>query len=166
MKSWELLRELFAQACIKNIATALGLSRWLIYKWTQPNGGTGSGARNPLDVLVILMRETDARRIAQWVCEQANGAFTPHPPAPPAARKLLPAVCEVEQKSMTTLQSVAVAAAKGRITPAEMAAIRARWEVQKAAMESFLQGTFRLVAWFLALGWSFTPDTAPVLVPA
>ena len=166
MKSWELLRELFYQACNKNIAAKLGLSRSLIYKWTQPNGGTGSGARNPLDVLALLMRLTDARRIAQWVCEQAGGHFTPNPTAPPVAKELVSAVCEVEQKSFATLQSLVEAKANGHIPPAKMAVIQTRWEEQKAAMESFLQGTFRCGALLLALGGSFTADATPALAAA
>jgi len=104
-----------------------------------------------------------ARRIAQWVCAQAGGSFTPHPPAPALPKVLLPAVCAVEQKIIATLQSLVEASAKGELTPAEMAVIRSRWEEQNAAMEGFLQGIFRCGALLLTLDWLLPPTAAPVL---
>jgi len=63
VKSWELLRKLFAPKGAKYFTGLLGRSRFLVHKWTEPAGNTTSGARNPLDALALLMAETDAARV-------------------------------------------------------------------------------------------------------
>src|SRR5207302_9562952 len=86
MESHELLQEVFQKTSAKQIAAALGLSLSMIYKWAEPDDGTGSGAANPLDSIDALVRCADDTRIIHRICEQAAGfliknakAILPHP---------------------------------------------------------------------------------------
>jgi hypothetical protein len=140
MKSWELLRELFAPKGVKHIASRLGLSRWLVHKWTHPAGGTSSGARNPLDVLSLLMESTDAPRLAQWVCQQCGGYFVPNPQVKAhAPEPLLAAHSRVVREFGELIALVCEAAGDNRITVPEAQRIRQRWEALKTLTEDFAQ---------------------------
>ena len=55
MQSHEILREVFQQCSPKKVASELGLSLSMIYKWSEPPDPTaGSGSTNPLDRLEAL----------------------------------------------------------------------------------------------------------------
>ncbi|HYV36952.1 MAG TPA: hypothetical protein VE988_14695, partial [Gemmataceae bacterium] len=75
MQSHELLQEVFQKTSAKQVAAALGLSLSMIYKWAEPDDGTGSGAANPLDRIDALIRCSGDTRLVQWVCERAGGFF-------------------------------------------------------------------------------------------
>src|SRR2546430_14289605 len=81
MESHELLQEVFQKCSAKQIAAELGLSLSMIYKWAEPDDGTGSGAANPLDRIEALVRCTNDTRIVHWICEQAGGVFIKKPKA-------------------------------------------------------------------------------------
>lgn len=149
MESYELLREVFEKTSPKEIAAELGVSLSLVYKWSQPpeEEGKGSGSRNPLDRVNLLMRVTRDARIIRWLCRQANGYFLPNPkgfettdPDPG------PATNEIVQQFADLLESITTAARDRRITPEEAINIRERWDDLKAFTESFVraceQGNF------------------------
>lgn len=139
MKSWELLRELFARQGIKQIAARLGRSRWLVHKWTEPAGGTGSGLRNPLDVLALLMQGTDARRLAQWVCAQAGGRFVPDPPVTPcSATERQACVGRGLQALWQMTAALAGQVSHPRQSEGEMKRLQALWAELQADMEQLL----------------------------
>ena len=77
MKSHEILKTVVESVGVKHVASDLGVSTSLVYKWcARPDPSpTGSGARNPLDRLVTLFEGAGDRRTIEWLCTQAGGYF-------------------------------------------------------------------------------------------
>jgi hypothetical protein len=147
MQSHELLREVFSKASVKQLAADLGLSLSMVYKWAEPDEGTGSGAANPLDRIETLVRSTEDTRLVQWICERAGGFFIRNPKTQwPHPHFLIPATNQVVQEFADLLSVVAAAAGDNRISREEAKSIRARWEELKSATEGFVrcceQGNF------------------------
>ncbi len=140
MNSHELLHEVFSSTSVKQVASDLGLSLSMIYKWAEPDEGTGSGAANPLDRIEALVASTKDTRIVQWICERAGGFFIKNPKTQwPHAHFLIPATNQVVQEFADLLAVIAAAAGDNRISTAESAKIRARWEELKCATEGFVR---------------------------
>jgi transcriptional regulator with XRE-family HTH domain len=148
MHSHELLREVFQKCSAKQVAAELGLSLSMIYKWAEPDDGTGSGTANPLDRIEALLRCTQDQRLVQWICQRGGGFFilnpkstAPHPPY------LIPATNQIVQEFADLLAVIAAAAADNQITAAESENIRGRWEELKSVTEGFVRccedGNFR-----------------------
>ena len=139
MQSHELLREVFQKTSAKQISADLGLSLSMIYKWAEPDDGTGSGAMNPLDRIEALWRSTNDPRLVQWICQRAGGFFILNPKTnKPHPDFLIPATNEIVQEFADLLAVIAVAAADNEITQKESKSIRARWEELKTVTESFV----------------------------
>jgi hypothetical protein len=147
MQSHELLRELFQKSSAKQLASQLGLSLSMIYKWAEPDDGSGSGATNPLDRIEALLRCTNDPRLVQWICQRAGGFFILNPKTNrPHPAFLIPATNEIVQEFADLLAVIATAAADNQITTKEAVAIRDRWEELKTVTEGFVacceQGNF------------------------
>ena len=140
MQSHEVLREVFQQCSPKQVASTLGLSLSMIYKWAEPPDPTaGSGSTNPLDRIEALLRCTNDRRLVQWICQRAGGFFILNPKTnKPHPSYLIPATNEIVQEFADLLAVVAAAAADNQITSTEAKKIRARWEQLKSVTESFV----------------------------
>jgi hypothetical protein len=140
MQSHEVLREVFQQYSPKQVASELGLSLSMIYKWAEPpDEAAGSGSTNPLDRIDALLRCTNDRRLVQWICQRAGGFFVLNPKlSTPHPSYLIPATNQIVQEFADLLAVVAAAAADNQITPPEAKQIRARWEKLKAVTESFV----------------------------
>jgi transcriptional regulator with XRE-family HTH domain len=139
MQSHELLREVFQKTSAKQVAADLGLSLSMIYKWAEPDDGTGSGTVNPLDRIESLLKCTEDRRLIQWICQRAGGFFILNPKTnKPHPSFLIPATNEIVQEFADLLAVIATAAADNQITPKEAATIRDRWEELKAVTEGFV----------------------------
>ena len=139
MQSHEILREVLQDTSAKQVAADLGLSLSMIYKWAEPDDGTGSGSVNPLDRIEQLLRSTEDRRLVQWICERAGGFFIQNPKTNnPHPDYLIPATNEIVQEFADLLAVIASAAADNEISPAEAKKIRARWEELKSVTESFV----------------------------
>jgi len=149
MQSHEILREVFQQCSPKQVASELGLSLSMIYKWAEPaEATTGSGSTNPLDRIDALLRCTNDRRLVQWICQRAGGFFILNPKTnKPHPSYLIPATNQIVQEFADLLAVIAAAAADNQITQAESQQIRARWEELKMVTESFVacceEGNFR-----------------------
>jgi len=149
MQSYEVLREIFQQCSPKQVASQLGLSLSMIYKWAEPPDPTsGSGSTNPLDRIDALLKCTNDRRLVQWICQQAGGFFILNPKNnKPHPSYLIPATNEIVQEFADLLAVVAAAAADNQITQAEARQIRTRWERLKSVTETFVscceEGNFR-----------------------
>ncbi len=149
MQSHELLREVFQKVSPKQVATNLGLSLSMIYKWAEPpDEAAGSGTANPLDRIDALLRSTNDRRIVQWICQRAGGFFILNPKTnKPHPSYLIPATNEIVQEFADLLAVVAAAAADNQISEKESKQIRARWEELKTVTEGFVacceEGNFR-----------------------
>jgi len=139
MQSHELLREVLQKTSAKQVAADLELSLSMIYKWAEPDDGTGSGAVNPLDRIEALFRSTGDTRLVQWICQRAGGFFILNPKTnKPHPDYLIPATNEIVQEFADLLAVIAVAAADNQITQKEAASIRARWEELKTVTEGFV----------------------------
>ena len=140
MQSHEVLREVFQQCSPKQVASTLGLSLSMIYKWAEPpDPSAGSGSTNPLDRIEALLRCTNDRRLVQWICQRAGGFFILNPKTnKPHPSYLIPATNEIVQEFADLLAVVAAAAADNQITSDESKRIRARWEKLKSVTESFV----------------------------
>src|SRR5262245_20195365 len=98
MESHELMREALNKTSAKQIAADLQLSLSLIYKWAEPpENDAGGGANNPLDRVGQLIRSTNDTRIAQWVCEQANGFYIRNPQNFSVGQALIPITNDIVQ---------------------------------------------------------------------
>ena len=140
MQSHELLREVLQKNSAKQIAAELGLSLSMIYKWAEPDDGSGSGAANPLDRIHALVRCTNDTQIVHWLCERAGGFFIKNPKATgPHAIHLMPATNEIVQEFADLLAVIATAATDNQITRSEARGIRARWEELKSVTEGFVR---------------------------
>ncbi len=141
MHSHELLREVFKNTSPKQVASDLGLSLSLIYKWSEPpDDQSGSGATNPLDRLEILLNTTKDLRLVQWICQRAGGFFIHNPKTHKAHPDfLIPATNEIVQEFADLLAVIASAAADNEISGAESKKIRARWEELKSVTETFVR---------------------------
>jgi len=148
MQSHELLREVFQKGSAKQVASELGLSLSMIYKWAEPpDPASGSGAANPLDRIEALQRCTGDQRIVQWICQRAGGFFIKNPKNNYAhSNYLIPVTNEIVQEFADLLAVIATAASDNQITPQEAKAIRDRWEKLKSVTECFVhcceQGNF------------------------
>lgn len=140
MQSHELLREVYEHVNPKQIASELGLSLSLIYKWAEPTELSGSGTANPLDRMEALVRSTKDHRIVQWICERAGGFYIKNPKATwPHPTFLIPATNQIVQEFADLLAVIATAANDNQISRSEAAAIRARWEELKSVTEGFVR---------------------------
>jgi hypothetical protein len=139
MQSHELLREIFQKGSAKQVAADLGLSLSMIYKWAEPDDGTGSGTVNPLDRVEALLHCTNDHRLIQWICQRAGGFFVLNPKTnKPHPSFLIPATNEIVQEFADLLAVIATAASDNQITTREATVIRDRWEELKCVTECFV----------------------------
>jgi hypothetical protein len=147
MQSHEVMREVLKKTSAKQIAADLQLSLSLIYKWAEPpEDDTGTGASSPLDRVGQLIRSTRDTRVAQWVCEQANGFYISNPENLPTGQPLIPITNDIVKEFADMLATIATSSADSVITKDEARRIRARWEELKSVTEGFVhaaeKGTF------------------------
>lgn len=147
MQPHELVKDILKRISAKQIASDLGVSLSLVYKWSEaPDGDSGSGAYNPLARVGQLIECTGDVRLAQWVCQQAGGFFIHNPEAHPNTRPLAPATSRIVEEFAGMLSLIASASADQKVTAEEAASIRSRWEQLKSITEGYIRaaetGTF------------------------
>jgi hypothetical protein len=147
MHSHEVMREVLKRTSAKQIAADMNLSLSLIYKWAEPpDEATGSAASSPLDRVGQLVRHTGDVRIAQWVCEQADGFYIRNPHNLPQEPNVMAATNGIVQEFADMLATIAAASADSSISKDEAKTIRRRWEELKSVTEGFVHaaesGTF------------------------
>ena len=92
----------------------------MLYKWAEPpEHAAGSGIGNPLDRVGALLQSTGDLRIAQWICQRANGFFIQNPSSIPHPHYLIPATNQIVQEFADLLAVIAKAAHDNEVTPAE-----------------------------------------------
>ncbi|MCB1066224.1 MAG: hypothetical protein KDN20_25300 [Verrucomicrobiae bacterium] len=142
MESHEVLKQAFesSQTSPKQIASEMGVSLSLVYKWAQPNTESGSGSRNPLDRVSELMELTREPAIAEWLCEQAGGYYVRNPKSScKQGYEVVPATHEIVQQFAGLLSVISQAAVDNTITSDESAEIRRVWDRLKAYCEGFVR---------------------------
>ena len=149
MESHEILRDAFEKTSPKEIASALGISLSLVYKWSQPpeEEGQGSGSKNPLDRATELIRLTRDIRIIQWLCQQSGGFYVRNSKSPDdRLREVGPATNAIIQQFADLLESITTAASDRTISAEESERIRHHWDDLKTTTEGFVraceQGNF------------------------
>lgn len=141
MESHEVLGQSFKELGVKHLASEMGLSVPLLYKWCQPNEGKGdSGAVNPLDRVAEIVRLTGDRRPLEWLCTQAGGFFVAD--GPPTEAKL-PALVQQTHRILKEFSELIEAistgmADDGRIDRLETKRIREEWQQMKTIVEGFV----------------------------
>ena len=140
MQSHEVMKEVLKKTSAKQIAAEMNLSLSLIYKWAEPpEDDSGSGTSNPLERVGQLIRVTGDARVAQWVCEQADGFFIRNPHNLPPPHTLIPVTNDIVQEFADMLATIAQASADNAITKDEAKTIRRRWEELKTVTEGFVR---------------------------
>lgn len=138
MESHEVLRDVLKKTSAKQIASDLGLSLSLIYKWAEPPT-EGSGANNPLDRVEQLIKSTGDPQLAQWICERSEGFFIRNPESVRHTGQLIPLTNDIVQDFADMLATIATSSADNVITQQEAKTIRNRWESLKSVTESFVR---------------------------
>ena len=140
MESHEVMKEVLKKTSAKQIAAEMQLSLSLIYKWAElPGDDSGSGTGSPLDRVGQLIRFTKDARVAQWVCEQADGFYIRNPHTLPTGQPLIPMTNDIVQEFADMLATIAISSSDSIITPDEAKKIRARWEELKSVTEGFVR---------------------------
>jgi len=141
MRSHEVIREAADRIGVKALAATLRLSPALVYKWCQewdPNDPDASGARNPLDRLLEVVRATGDTGVVQWLCHEAGGFFVTNPRVPPVDvnTELLRETRNVVEEFADLLSTVTASIENdSRIDAAEADRIRQAWEQLKSTGE-------------------------------
>lgn len=140
MESYQILKESFEKTSPKLIASELGVSLSLVYKWAQEQSATGSGSRNPLDRILEIIRLTDDVRIIEWLCAKNGGYFVRNPDS--ACEKgfeYLPAANEIVAQFSILLSRISQAALDNSIDLQESSDIRKHWDKLKCYAEGFVR---------------------------
>lgn len=142
MESHEVLKAAFDSpaASPKEIASDLGVSLSLVYKWAQPPAGQGSGSRNPLDRIARLVDLTHDTGMVEWLCQRAGGYFVHNPRnCPTSGYDVVPATHKIVEQFAGLLDVVARAAQDNEISREESAEIRMVWDRLKSYCEGFVR---------------------------
>ena len=142
MESHEVLKTAFESpnTSPKEIASELGVSLSLVYKWAQPNSESGSGSRNPLDRVSALVELTKHVEILEWLSSRCGGYFVRNPKSNcKQGYEVVPATHNIVQQFAGLLDVVSRAAQDNTITPEESAEIREVWDRLKAFCEGFVR---------------------------
>lgn len=141
MESHEVLRETVKSVGAKHVASEMGLSASLIYKWCEPSEGhNAAGADNPLDRIARLCAVTGSSEPVAWLCQQADGFFVENPdikkqeqvPVLTATKKILQEFSELLEAVTDSVNN------DSRVDPKEAKRIRMEWDALKRAGEQFV----------------------------
>jgi hypothetical protein len=125
---------------VKSVASDLGLSTSLIYKWCQPtNSDDASGAENPLDRLARVYELTGDRGPIEWLCRKADGYFVENVPTQEVdAIPMLHMTRRIVREFSDLLDVLTESIENdGKIDCDEAVKIRVEWEALKSSAESF-----------------------------
>jgi hypothetical protein len=141
MDSYEVLKKSVSDLGVKSVASDLGLSTSLIYKWCQASDSAdASGADNPLDRLARIHELTHDTGPIQWLCEKADGYFVPNVATQDIdAIPLLHMTRRIVREFSDLLDVLTESIENdGVIDLKEAGSIRAEWEKLKSSAESFV----------------------------
>jgi len=140
MESHEVLRKAFEKTSPKQIASELGVSLSLVYKWAQPNHELGSGSRNPLDRVLELVAQTEDTALVEWLANRCGGYFVRNPKSScEKGYEVVPATQEIVQQFAGLLTVISMAARDHTITEDESDEIRQVWDSLKSYCEGFVR---------------------------
>jgi hypothetical protein len=151
MESHEVLRNAFRKTSPKAVASDLGVSLSLVYKWAEKPTDDGSGSRNPIDRLLQIIRLSGDTEIVEWLCSQQGGTFVKDPePHDRDSGHVFEETQEIISQFSTMLQEISDAVEDQSVTKEEAAQIRQCWVKLKSHAEGFVraceEGKFRKIA--------------------
>ena len=141
MKSHEVLKQSVEDVGVKTIASDLGVSPSLLYKWCQPGSEpTDSGATNPLDRLARIFEATGDEQIISWLCQKADGFYCPNPATEENPTTDLFAHTQKLVREFSDLLQVISESNRNdsKICAEDSKKIRKEWEELKGVGESFV----------------------------
>lgn len=135
-----MLKQAFAKTSPKAVASDLGVSLSLVYKWAEKQSEDGSGSRNPLDRLQKIVELSGDLKIVEWLCQQNCGYFVRNPESScEKGYEVLPATNEIVGQFSGLLQRIAAAASDHSISGDEAKEIRECWDTLKSYAEGFVR---------------------------
>lgn len=150
MESYEVLKKAMGKIGVKSIASGMGLSPSLVYKWCQRSDDAGaSGADIPLDRVIAICNLAEDTSSIAWLCQKAGGFFVKNPQQEECGEKeCLHATQKILKEFSELLEEVSKSTADdGTIDKGEAVRIRKEWEDLKAVAEGFVaaceRGLFR-----------------------
>ena len=140
MKSYEVIKESCKKRGIKKVASDVGVSTSLLYKWSQPQEASGSGSKNPLDRMIHLIKAVNDPQMIEWICEQAGGYFVRNPDSEEENHyEVMPATNEIVSQFSALLSEISHAAHDNTIADKESERIRKVWNALKSFTEGFVK---------------------------
>lgn len=140
MESHEVLRLALRKTSPKAVASDLGVSLSLVYKWAEKPSDDGSGSRNPLDRLLQIIELSGDTGITEWLCRQHGGHFVKDPDGSDhQIDHVLVATQEIIGQFSDLLTQISDAADDHSVGPDEADEIRQCWDKLKSYAESFVR---------------------------
>jgi hypothetical protein len=140
MESHEVLKRALAKTSPKAVASELGLSLSLVYKWAEKPSDEGSGSRNPLDRLMKVIELSGDTGIIEWLCRKHRGHFVLDPGVDDHdIHHVLPATQEIISQFSELLSRISDAALDHTVTKKEAVEIRESWDKLKSYAEGFVR---------------------------
>ena len=140
MESHEVLRRALRKTTPKAVASDLGVSLSLVYKWAEKPTDDGSGSKNPLDRLLQIIELSGDTGIVEWLCREQGGHFVKNPDVTGhQIDHVLPATQEIIGQFSDLLARISDAADDHSVTPDEADEIRQCWDKLKSYAEAFVQ---------------------------
>ncbi len=141
-----ILRESIQRVGVKKVASALGVSQSLVYKWCQEQPGDStpeaSGVTNPLDRLMVVFELSQDRDLVQYICHRAGGYFTPNIMLEDEhGRRFLSETVQILDKFADLIRYAEQSLHNdGVIDEEEGRQLRRNWDGLKSRLESFIVG--------------------------
>ena len=140
MDSHDIIRQAVKKAGAKKIASTLGVSASLIYKWADRENDPTGGMMNPLERIAQLFEMSGDEQLIQWLSQRAGGFFVRNPPSTcKKGFEVVPATQEIVQQFADLLGSISSAAADNAISEKEAGLIRDAWDELKRHTEGFVK---------------------------
>ncbi|MES2657859.1 MAG: phage regulatory CII family protein [Verrucomicrobiota bacterium] len=140
MESHEVLKRALRKTTPKAVASELGVSLSLVYKWAEKPSDFGSGSKNPLDRLLQIIELSGDNGIVDWLCRQQGGHFVKDPDVSGHEHAhILPATQEIIGQFSDLLNEISDAADDHSVTHDEAVAIRQVWDKLKSYAEGFVR---------------------------
>ncbi len=140
MESHEVLRRALRKTTPKAVASDLGVSLSLVYKWAEKPGDEVSGSKNPLDRLLQIIELSGDTGIVEWLCRRQGGHFVRDPDVTGVkVDHVLPATQQIIGQFADLLNRISYAANDCSVTPDEADEIRQVWDTLKSSAEAFVR---------------------------
>lgn len=140
MESYEVLKRALRKTSPKAVASDLGISLSLVYKWAEKPSDDSVSSRNPLDRLLQIIELSGDTGIVEWLCRQQGGHFVKDPNVEGhQIDHVLPATQEIIGQFSNLLSHISSAAHDHSVSASEADEIRQCWDKLKSYAEAFVR---------------------------